>query len=271
MILATDPLSPMQAVVLGVVQGLTELLPVSSSAHLYVVPTLLGWTYEGVAFDVALHGGTLIALVIAFWGDWWSLTRDALGQDAAARRDARGLWLRLAVASVPAAIVGKLLDGVSETHLRSLPLQAAMLAVFGALLWASDRFSPRGRESQRPGWREALAMGFAQCLALVPGVSRSGVTITAGRVAGLSRVSAARFSFLLATPITFGALVLKLPDLPSGLPVGTLLLAVASAALSGLVAIKLLLRLLRHTGFGVFFAYRVALAAWILVFIGHRG
>jgi len=270
MIALTDTLSPLQAVVLGVVQGLTELLPVSSSAHLFVVPELLGWRYEGLAFDVALHGGTLIALIIAFWSDWMSLVRDAVHRDSTIRREAHGLWLRLAVASVPAAVAGVLLDGIAETHLRSLALQATMLALFGALLWAADRFLPRGRDVARPGWGEALTMGLAQALALVPGVSRSGVTMTAGRVAGLSRVSAARFSFLLATPITFGALLLKLPDLPASLPVGTLALAVASAAVSGLLAIKLLLRMLRHTGFGVFFAYRVALAVTILAVLGRR-
>ncbi len=271
MLANADTLQPLQAVVLGIVQGLTELLPVSSSAHLFVVPELLGWKYEGLAFDVALHGGTLIALIIAFWSDWAALVRDAFASDPGVRRDAHGLWLRLAVASVPAAIVGVLLDDIAETHLRSLALQAAMLALFGALLWAADRFLPRGRDVSRPGWGEAMLMGAAQALALVPGVSRSGVTMTAGRVAGLSRVSAARFSFLLATPITFGALLLKLPDLPPSLPMGTLALAVASAALSGLLAIKLLLRMLRHAGFGVFFAYRVALAVTILGVLGRRG
>lgn len=270
MLPATEPLTATQAIVLGVVQGLTELLPVSSSAHLFVVPTLLGWKYEGLAFDVALHGGTLIALIAAFWGDWWRLLRDAVAGGTELRREARGWWLRLAAASVPAAIVGRLLSEVAETHLRSLGLQAAMLAVFGALLWAADRFLPAGRDDGRPGWAEAMAMGFAQCLALVPGVSRSGVTMTAGRAAGLSRIAAARFSFLLATPITLGALILKLPDLPPGLPLGIMALAVSSAAVSGLIAIKLLLRMLRRTGFGVFFAYRLALAAWILVHLGHR-
>jgi undecaprenyl-diphosphatase len=247
------PLGPVEAVVLGVVQGLTELLPVSSSAHLFVVPTLLGWRYEGLAFDVALHGGTVIALLAAFWRDWWALATQPFHADAGVRRDARALWLRLVVATIPAAVVGKLLDTIPETHLRSLLLQAAMLAAFGALLWAADRFLPRGEDTDRPGWRAALVIGFAQCLALVPGVSRSGVTMTAGRVAGLSRVSAARFSFLLATPITLGALVLKLPDVPRDLPLGTLALAVAAAAASGLLAIRLLLGMLRHTGFGVFF------------------
>lgn len=268
MLIDADMLSPLQAVVLGIVQGLTELLPVSSSAHLYVVPRLLGWTYEGLAFDVALHGGTLIALVIAFWSDWVSLAREAFHSDATVRREAHGLWLRLVVASVPAAVAGILLDDIAETHLRSLALQATMLAVFGALLWAADRFLPRGRDTAKPDWSEALIMGFAQALALVPGVSRSGVTMTAGRAAGLTRVSAARFSFLLATPITLGALMVKLPDLSPTLPMGTLALAVASAAISGLVAIKLLLRMLRHAGFGVFFAYRVALAVTILISLG---
>lgn len=265
-LVAPEAYTPLQAAVLGAVQGLTELLPVSSSAHLYVVPTLLGWPYAGLAFDVALHGGTLLALVIAFWGDWLAMVRDAFSRDAAVAREARLLWAKLAAASVPAAIAGKAFGDFFEFQTRALPLQATTLFAFGLVLWLADRFRPAGAETRSPSWAQAMAIGFAQCLALVPGVSRSGITMTAGRMGGLARVSSARFSFLLATPITFGAFLVKIPDVPSGLPVSTVLIGVASAAVFGVLAIRLLLGMLRTTGFGVFFAYRAALALGILAF-----
>ena len=147
-----------------------------------------------------------------------------------------------------------------------LPLQAAMLALFGLFLWLADRFRPAGRETRNPTWTDALSMGFAQCLALVPGVSRSGITMTSGRVTGLSRTTSARFSFLLATPITFGAFLLKVKDIPHDIPAGTLWIAVATSAIFGVLAIRLLLGMVRRTGFGVFFAYRAALAVGIMAF-----
>jgi undecaprenyl-diphosphatase len=248
------------------VQGLTELLPISSSAHLFIVPTVLGWPYSGLAFDVALHGGTLLALVIAFWNDWMTMLREAFSPDAAVAREARMLWAKIVVATIPAAVVGKLLGSAGGDGLRQLPLQAATLSLFGLLLWLADRFGPRGSDTRSPSWAVALGMGFAQCLALVPGVSRSGITMTTGRATGLSRVAAARFSFLLATPITFGAFLLKVPDVPRDLPAATLAIGVVSSAVFGVLAIRLLLGMLKHTGFGVFFAYRAALALGILAF-----
>jgi len=258
--LACAAMSIFQAIVLGAVQGLTEFLPVSSSAHLYAVPKLLGWTYAGLAFDVALHWGTLIALLMAFGRDWWTLTRDAVVGAPAVKREAWSLWARLAIASVPGVVAGVLLKDVAETLLRSLPLQAAMLFVFGFLLWWVDRVAPQRTRADVPGWGTCLLVGAAQALALVPGVSRSGVTITAGRAAQLDRVSAARFSFLLATPITFGAGVLELHHLSPELPASTLAIGVITSALVGLLAIRLLLRWLARGGFLGFFAYRTALA-----------
>ena len=257
--------TPLQAAVLGAVQGLTELLPISSSAHLFIVPTLLGWPYAGLAFDVALHGGTLIALVIAFWSDWMAMLRGLFSPDAAVAGEARLLLAKLVVATIPAAIAGMLLGSAAEEKLRFLPLQAATLFFFGLLLWLVDRNRP-GTDTKSPSWAQALGMGIAQCLALVPGVSRSGSTMTAGRAQGLSRISAARFSFLLATPITFGALVLEARKMPHDLPASTLAIGVVTAAVFGLFAIRLLLGMLRRSGFGVFFAYRAALAVCILVF-----
>jgi undecaprenyl-diphosphatase len=260
---------PFQAAVLGIVQGLTEFLPISSSAHLYVVPTLLGWEYAGLAFDVALHWGTLLALIAAFGNVWWRLGRDALAGDGAHRADAWRLIAKLALASVPAAVAGLLLEDAAANLLRHLPLQAAMLALFGFLLWWVDRARPPGRDLDEPGWGTCLVVGCAQALALVPGVSRSGVTLTAGRAAGLAKVSAARFSFLLATPITFGAGLLELRHLPQPLPIDTLAIGVACSAITGFLAIRGLISWLSRAGFGVFFAYRLALAALILFTLGR--
>ena len=179
------------------------------------------------------------------------------------------LAAKLVVASIPAAIAGILLDHLAETHLRALPLQAVMLIVFGAVLWAADRFGPKGTSVSTPGWGASLGMGASQALALVPGVSRSGITMTAGRLAGLDRVSAARFSFLLATPITFGAGLLELRHLPHDLPIATLAIGVAVSAVTGLLAIRGLLRWLGRAGFGVFFVYRAAFALLILLRLPH--
>lgn len=261
--IADTTLTPARAAILGAIQGLTEFLPVSSSAHLYVVPQLLGWRYEGVAFDVALHGGTLVALLFAFWADWWRLVKEALaGPDRGA---AWRMWAWLVIATIPGAIAGKLLEEAADKALRSIPLQACMLIVFGALLWAVDRFRGPGRDTDRPGWSSAIGMGVAQALALIPGVSRSGVTMTAGRLAGFSRVSAARLSFLLATPITLGAVLLKARHMPHDIPTSTLAIGVVTSAVVGLIAIRGLLRWLSRAGFGVFFAYRALFALFILV------
>jgi undecaprenyl-diphosphatase len=259
-------LTPLRAAVLGAIQGLTELLPISSSAHLYAVPEMLGWKYEGVAFDVALHWGTLLALLAAFWRDWLGLAKGSL-QAGPAGNASRSTVLRLAAASVPAVVAGVLLQDVAEAHLRALPLQATMLVVFGLLLWWVDRARRGGRHEDVPGWGTSLLVGAAQSLALVPGVSRSGITMTAGRASGMDRVSAARFSFLLATPITFGAGLLELRHLSPDLPLATLAAGVATSALVGLLAIRGLLRWLGRAGFGVFCAYRVALAAVILAWL----
>jgi undecaprenyl-diphosphatase len=179
---------------------------------------------------------------------------------------ARQSWLKFATASVPAAIAGLLLESQANTWLRSLPLQAVMLVVFGFLLWWVDRVRPESKADGIPGWGACLAVGCAQAMALVPGVSRSGVTITAGRAMGLPRVSAARFSFMLATPITFGAGLLELRHLSPELSPFVLAIGVGTAALSGFIAIHGLLRWLGRAGFGAFFAYRALFALVILWF-----
>ncbi|HEY6193862.1 MAG TPA: undecaprenyl-diphosphate phosphatase [Candidatus Eisenbacteria bacterium] len=273
-LLAVEPvLAPLQAFVLGAVQGLTELLPISSSAHLYLVPTLLGWPYAGVAFDVALHAGTLLALVVAFFDDWLKLLRDGFGRDPAARTDARNAFGMIVVATVPGLLAGKALGDIEE-RLRSVPLQASMLLLFGILLWLADRYGGRGRDVRAPGWGTALGIGFAQCLALVPGVSRSGITMTAGRAAGLSRLACARFSFMISTPITLAAVLytglLKSRHLFAEMPASTLAIGVVSSALFGFIAIRFMLGLLRRTGLGVFAVYRVVLALGLFMWAARR-
>jgi len=262
-------LTPLRAAVLGAIQGVTEFLPISSSAHLYALPEMLGWKYEGLAFDVALHWGTLLALLAAFGRDWLDLASGAW-KSGPEGGTARSTLLRLVVASVPAAVAGLLLQKEAETRLRALPLQATMLVVFGLLLWLADRARPGGRRDEVPDWRTSLLVGVAQAVALVPGVSRSGITMTAGRAAGMDRVSAARFSFLLATPITLGAGLLELRHLPHDLPVATLAAGVVTSAAVGLLAIRGLLRWLGRAGFGAFCAYRVALAGLIFAWLALR-
>ena len=278
-LLAAEPtLTVFQAFVLGAVQGITELLPISSSAHLYLFPTLLGWPYAGVTFDIALHAGTLLALFVAYFDDWRRMAVEFFSPDAAKRTEARSLLAMIVVATVPGLMAGWKL-GDLEDRLRALPyavpIMASLLLVFGILLWAADRFSRPGREDRVPGWGPALGVGLAQCLALVPGVSRSGITITAGRTFGLSRMAAARFSFLLSLPITAAVvantLLFKGRELSNAMPMSTLLVGVASSALFGFLAIRFLLGLLRRKGFGVFALYRVLVALGLFVWwAGHR-
>lgn len=268
-----------QALVLGIVQGLTELLPVSSSGHLILVPWLGQWDYLETheqfnkTFDVALHLGTLVAVVAYFRRDIWALIV-AWIRSVARRRietpEERVAWFVLA-ATIPAAIVGAAGESVIEKRLGDPWQIAILLAAFGVLLWISDRTEPR-RGMSELGWRGALVVGLAQCLALAPGVSRSGVTITASRFLGLDRDQAARFSFLLLVPIVFGASVLKglsdvvFGDLPPG-STGPFVVGVLAAAVTGLVAIWALLGYVRRHTYSVFVGYRLLVAAAVLILI----
>jgi undecaprenyl-diphosphatase len=265
-----------QAVVLGLVQGLTEFLPVSSSGHLIVVPALLGWDdpfIESLAFSVMLHIATLLALLVYFRTDWLRLIpaglaaiRDrSLGNDP----DRRLAWL-LAVATVPAVIVGVALNDAIETVFREPRLVAVTLVAGAAILFIADRVGSHSKGVQSISFPVAAGIGAAQALALVPGVSRSGISISAGLFAGLDRESAARFAFLMATPITAGAGLWELRKILGGeagvnLPLVPLMAGMVAALVSGLLAIAVLLRYLRTHGTGVFVAYRLALAAVVVV------
>jgi undecaprenyl-diphosphatase len=268
-----------QALVLGLVQGFTELLPISSSGHLILVPWLFDWDYLEThdefnqTFDVALHLGTLAAVVYYFWEDVKTLVSAWIGSVRRRRiqsPDERIAWF-VAVATVPAAAVGALGENFIVDNLGEPWQIAVFLAVFGLLLWIADRTPPR-RQMSDLGLGTAAAVGFAQSLALMPGVSRSGITITAGRFLGLDRDSAARFSFLLLIPITFGAVLWKgvtdvlLGDLPSG-SAGPFVVGMLASLASGLVAIWALLGYVRRHDYSVFVVYRLALAAFILLLI----
>jgi undecaprenyl-diphosphatase len=272
-------LSDWQALVLGVVQGATELLPISSSGHLILVPWAANWHYLEThdsfnkTFDVALHLGTLVAVVVYFWGDFvryvvaWLGT---LGRRRIETADERIAWA-VAAATIPAAIAGAVGESVIEKHLGDPWQIAIVLAVFGVLLWLVDRL-PEQRGLEDVGIRNGFLIGLAQVLALVPGVSRSGITITAARAWKLDRDAAARFSFLLLVPVVLGAVVYKgltdvvLEPLPAG-STGPFVVGTLASVAVGLVAIKALLGYLRRHDYTIFAAYRVALAIVILLLI----
>ncbi|HEY7731102.1 MAG TPA: undecaprenyl-diphosphate phosphatase [Gaiellaceae bacterium] len=274
-----DKLPNWQALVLGLVQGATELLPISSSGHLILVPWLGEWTYleENDAFnqtfDVALHLGTLVAVAAYFWDDIVRLVVAWLGTLRTRRlrtADERIAWF-VAVATVPAAVIGALGENWIAEHLGEPWQIAIFLGGFAILLWIADR-TPPSRTMGDLSLHQAVTVGFAQSLALMPGVSRSGITITAGRFLGLDRDSAARFSFLLLLPITFGAVLWKgvtdilLADLPDGMA-GPFTVGVLASLASGLVAILGLLDYVRRHTYSVFVVYRLAVAAIILLLI----
>ena len=265
-----------QAIVMGVVQGLTEFLPVSSSGHLIIVPYLAGWNdpfITSLAFSVMLHIGTLVALLVYFRAHWLRLVPAGLAtirdRSFEGDPDRRLAWL-IAVATVPALILGVLLNDAVEQRFREVGLVALMLVVGGGILWLAERQGSRRLLPVDLTFPKALAIGGAQALALVPGISRSGISISAGLFAGLDRESAARFSFLMATPVTAAAAAYetyKVVTNDAGIvvEVAPLFAGMAAALISGLVAIAVLLRFLRTRSTDIFVVYRVILAAVVLV------
>lgn len=236
-----------QAIILGVVQGFTEFLPISSQAHLYLVPYFLGWNYQGMEFDVALHLGTLFAVLLLFGKDYWRFVT----------RERVMVWY-LVLGTLPAALAGLLLRPYAEGVFRHPLVMVFTLAGFGILLWVADRKS-RTEGQSALNWKIVLLIGIAQAVAIIPGVSRSGITMTAAILfAAMSREQAARFSFLLSGPIIFGAGLFELPTL--GTPSLPVIAGCISATLSGVVAIKFLLKYLAKSGFSVFVWYRLLLA-----------
>ena len=259
---------------MGLVQGLTEFLPISSSAHLSLTPYLLGWDAPGLAFDVALHSGTLIAVLWFFRKEWIELTRAAWNIIRTRRvetiEEKRAVFLVLA--TIPGAVGGLLLEEKAETVFRAPTLTAVALIVMGIVLWATDRFSSQERPLGHMNWVHALLIGLAQVVALVPGVSRSGSTITAARALQFDRQSAAVFSFLMSMPITAAAIVMKGREAMTGGDLGMLVLVgVISAAVSAWLAISVLLKYVSSRSYGIFALYRVVVGVSVLVFLFTRG
>lgn len=255
-----------QAAVLGILQGLAEFLPISSSAHLALAPWALGWPEPGLAFDVALHVGTLAAVLWYFRRDWLALTAGALRAVRSGRvhdPDARRVAL-LVVATVPGAAIGYALQRQAEAILRAPALTAAALIVMGAILWIVDARVEARRPLAGMGWKDAVLIGLAQACAIVPGVSRSGATITAGRALGFDRAGAATFSFLMSMPIIAAAAALKAPEALRTAHPAPVLVGMATAAASGWLAIAGLLAFVRNRGLGVFAVYRFILGAGVL-------
>jgi undecaprenyl-diphosphatase len=256
-----------QALVLGIVQGLTEFLPVSSSGHLILTPHVLGWPDQGLAFDAAVHLGTIGALFAYFREEIRALVVGTLS---------RRLILLIVVATVPAGLAGLLFESLITTHLRAPGVVAGSLAVWALVMAAADRRpapppSGAGDPLECVRWRQALTVGTAQALALIPGTSRSGITITFGLLSGLDRATAARFSFLLGIPVTSAAGSLKMLDLLwAGLPAdeaGPLALALLAAFASGWFAVSFLVSYLRRRSLTPFVVYRLLLALTILTLV----
>ena len=267
-----------QAIILALVQALTEFLPVSSTAHLVLFPWLLQWQDPGEAFDVALHAGTLVAVLLYFWKDWLTLTLCGLGakypSNAPAHEVAqhKRLFWYMVIGTIPGAILGKLFDKQIEEHLRLPGIIGVSLVVVALIMWWADSKARLTRSIEQSEMGDAVAIGTAQALALWPGVSRSGITITAGLFRRFTREAATRFSFLLSAPLIAGAVVSKVPALMKmhkagtlDLPLSTLAISVAVSGVAGYFVIAFFLRYLQTRTLKVFIVYRLVLGIIVLL------
>lgn len=259
-----------QAFILGMVQGLGEFLPISSSAHLILAPWLFGWPDQGLAFDIALHWGTLVAVVTYFYKDIWLLIKGFLHSLAPSTRNLQDNiyqklpWL-IILATIPAAIIGKIFESQVETAFRNPLLIAVTLSVVGVILLIADKYGSKIKTLTDAKWVNALVIGLGQALAIVPGISRSGATITAGLLQGFTRQDAAKFSFLISIPIIFGAGVLKLPEISNIQNHSQVLVGFLSSTVFGFLAIKYMLKYISNRSFAIFTWYRLILAGVIIV------
>ncbi len=271
-----------QALIMGLTQGLTEFIPVSSSGHLVLIPWLFGWKdpfIDSVAFTVVLHMGTLLALLVYFWRDWLTLIPAGLAtiRDRSFKGDPnRKMAFLILVATIPAILVGPLFDAKLEEMVRKPAEIAFTLCVGAAILWLADRWGARKREMDSLTFREALGIGVAQAIALVPGISRSGISISGGLFLGLTRESAARFSFLMATPVIAGAglwTARKFFTHEAGPnpEMNVVLIGFIAATISGFLAIRFMLAFLRRQSVNAFVVYRVlaAIAVFIVLLSPH--
>ncbi|MGB4044224.1 MAG: undecaprenyl-diphosphatase UppP [Thermacetogeniaceae bacterium] len=253
-----------QSVVMGLVQGLGEFLPISSSAHLVLVPWFFNWLDPGLTFDIALHIGTLIAVIAYFWRDWVKLIMGAF--QGTKSKEGRLFWY-LVLATIPGAIMGLLLEEKAETVFRNPVLIAVMLIVLGVILYWADRKGRKLTDVNNISLGQSLMIGISQALAIIPGVSRSGITMTTGLLLGLTREGAARFSFLLSAPVIFGAGLIKVPDILAnpGMINTPFLIGMLVSALSGAASIGFLLKYVQKKDFLPFVWYRFLLGSVVLL------
>lgn len=257
-----------KAIVLGIVQGIGEFLPISSSAHLILVPYLLNWEPHSMAFDIALHVGTLLAVLVVFFREWWDLFMGAVKRVTKGKQsfNNRMFWY-LVIATIPGALFGFLLSDMIEDKLRPMiwPI-AVLLAVMGVLIFLGDRWADKHYKIETDfkhiTLKQAIIIGFSQALAIFPGFSRSGTTILAARLMGLSKTAATKFTFLLSVPIIAGAAVLKIPELTFNIET---LIGVGVSFIVGLISIKFLLSYIKKHDFSIFAIYRVIFAIIVLV------
>lgn len=271
-------MSLLQVVVLAFVQGITEFLPVSSTAHLYLTSWLLGWHAEELTFDIALHIGTLIAVLVYFYRDWLQIAAQGFGlsygRDEELKMNRGLLWL-LAIGSIPVGVFGLLFNKQAETTWRNPIVMATTLIAVGIVMWIAERAAKRKRNLATTNLGDAVVIGASQALAIIPGTSRSGVTITAGLFRGMTRESAARFSFLLSTPAIAAAAAKALHDLTKhgGLPhemLAPFALGVAVSAITGMAVIAWFLRFLRHRSLAFFVYYRIIFGIIVLALAFFR-
>jgi undecaprenyl-diphosphatase len=257
-------LTTFEAVILGLVQGLGEFLPISSSAHLVLVPWLFKWEDPGLTFDIALHFGTLIAVAVYFWRDWLRLLSKGFTDTKSA--DGRLFWY-LVLATIPGAAIGFLLENHAETIFRNPLLIAFMLIVLGIILYWADQRGTGNIDEKNITLKTSFLIGLSQALAIIPGVSRSGITMTTGLLLGLTREGSARFSFLLSAPIIFGAAAIKLPYViahPS-LITGNFIIGIVVSCITGIAGIGFLLRYVQTKTFLPFVWYRFILGAVVIM------
>lgn len=252
----------LQALVLGIVQGLTELLPISSSAHLNLVPWIFKWQIPE-SFDVALHFGTLLAIVIFFFKDWLKLIEGGYKQVVKKEKSFEGkMFWYLVIATIPGGAIGFLLDHFVGDSLGKMPLViASALIVMGIVLYFVDKKSPSNTDYEHMTFKQTFLVGLSQALAFIPGVSRSGVTMTTGRLMGVDRESTAKYTFLLSTPIVFGATLYKFKDFVFNIP---FFVGVFASFIVGIIVIKFLLDYLKKGSFKIFAIYRVILGLFII-------
>jgi undecaprenyl-diphosphatase len=267
-------MDPFHAAILGALQGLTEVLPVSSSAHLILIPHFLNWPESGLTFDVALHLGTFIALSLYFWRDILELSghffSTLMRREAHTHADRLPFYIILG--TVPAAVVGKIFENpIDELFRKSPAIIAVFLVLFGLLLALADTIGTKRMKLDRFTLKDTMIIGLAQCLALFPGVSRSGITITAALLLGFTRESSARFSFLLSLPIVAGAAILKVGHLvKTGIPSGDmapLLIGIATSAVFGYLSVALLLKLVQNRTLYPFVWYRLIAGSGALLMV----